>query len=315
MSLYLKYRPTVFDDIVGQDDAVKLLKAVVAMPKEDRPKVFLLAGASGCGKTTLARAFARAIGVDPSRTDFFEQDASKDRSIDTIRTMCNGMGNRPMSPKAEGRVYLIDECHQLLRPAQEALLKKCEDTPPGTYIFFCTTEPNSLGAALRSRCKCVTIKPLTTTQLIKNLRRVAAAEGIQATDDALIKIAENSNGSARVSLQLLESFMLQGDVDKAIELSAGVGEQVVVDTRALCKAIVNKQSSWDAVVDFCNRYRGQSEAVRQAVLGYLRACLLNSKSRTDRGRFITLIECFLEPHYDCGDAALVYQLAMAFELK
>ena len=86
MSLYLKYRPTTFDEVYGQDEAVKVLKAVVAMPKEDRPKVFLFGGASGCGKGTLAGVFARAIGVNPDGSDFRTMDASKDRSIDNTTT-------------------------------------------------------------------------------------------------------------------------------------------------------------------------------------------------------------------------------------
>ena len=315
MSLYLKYRPQTFDEVYGQDDAVALLKGVVAMPKEERPKVFLLAGASGCGKTTLAGVFARAIGVNPNSTDCVIQDASKDRSIDNIRRLCDSMGNRPMGRNAEGRVYIMDECHQLLRPAQEALLKKCEDTPPATYIFFCTTEPDSLGKALRSRCKCITIKPLSTNDLVTAISRVASAENIVISKGDMARLAEHADGSARVALQLLESYRIQGSAEKAIALSAGLGEQVVADTRALCQAIVDYNSSWSDVVEFCNKYRGQAEPVRQAILGYLRACLLRAGTKAKRTRFISLMECFLEPHYDCGDAALVYQMALAFELK
>jgi DNA polymerase-3 subunit gamma/tau len=316
MSLYLKYRPTTFDEVYGQDEAVKVLKAIVDSPQDKRPHVFLFGGASGCGKTTLAKVFARAIGVDPDTLNFRTLDASKDRSIERIRELSDQLAVRPMGSKAQGRIFLLDEAHQLLKPAQEALLKMCEDTPSSAYIIFATTEPEQLGKALRSRCKLITIKPLTVKPIYQNLKRVATAEGIRITDEDLQKIANNSDNSARVSLQILETYVLNGgDVNKAISMNGGTGEEMKVDTITLCRAIVSRSDDWNAVVDFCNKYRGQSEPVRQAILGYLRACLLKARDRRERVRFAGLIECFLEPHYDCSDAALVYQIATAFEVK
>lgn len=316
MSLYQKYRPTTFDEVYGQDEAVKVMKSIVEMPKEDRPKVFLLAGHYGSGKTSVAKVFARAIGVDPERSDFKTMDSSKDRSIDSIRQLCDCMGVKPMSRGADGRVFLIDECHALQKIAAEALLKKCEDTPPDTYIIFCTTEPDAMPKALRSRCKTITIKPLTPKAIYQNLKRVVKSEGITIQDEALQKIANNSDNSARVSLQILETYTLNGnDIDKAISMNGGIGEQLKADTINLCRAIVSRSDDWNAVVDFCTKYKGQSEPVRQAVLGYLKACLMKARSRSERVRFASLIECFLEPHYDCGDVALLYQIATAFECK
>lgn len=316
MSLYQKYRPTTFDEVFGQDEAVKVMKYIVEMPKETRPHVFLFGGASGCGKTTLAKVFARAIGVDPDTMNFQTLDASKDRSIERIRELYDKLSIRPMGSKAEGRIFLLDEAHQLLKPAQEALLKMCEDTPSSAYIIFATTEPDALGKALRSRCKTITIKPLTPKAIYQNLKRVVKSEGITIQDEALQKIANNSDNSARVSLQILETYTLNGnDIDKAISMNGGIGEQLKADTINLCRAIVSRSDDWNAVVDFCTKYKGQSEPVRQAVLGYLKACLMKARSRSERVRFASLIECFLEPHYDCGDVALLYQIATAFECK
>jgi DNA polymerase-3 subunit gamma/tau len=316
MSLYQKYRPTTFDEVFGQDEAVKVMKSIVEMPKEKRPHVFLFGGASGCGKTTLAKVFARAIGVDPDTMNFQTLDASKDRSIERIRELYDKLYIRPMGTKAEGRIFLLDEAHQLLKPAQEALLKMCEDTPSSAYIIFATTEPDALGKALRSRCKTITIKPMTEKAIYQNLQRVATAEGININNEDLQKIAKHSDNSARVSLQILETYTLNGcNIDKAISMNGGTGDEMKADTITLCRAIVSRSDDWSMVVDFCSKYKGQSEPIRQAILGYLKACLLKARNRTERVRFASLMECFLEPHYSCSDAALVYQIATAFEVK
>ena len=317
MSLYLKYRPKTFDEIIGQDEAVKLMKAVVAQKQEDRPKVFLFGGASGSGKTTLATVFARAIGCDPDHSDFMTLDASKDRSIDNIREVCDMMGTRPISRGAQARIFLLDESHQLLKPAQEALLKKCEDTPPQTIIIFATTEPEALGKPLRSRCKMVTIHPMTAKALYDNLIRVAKAENINISTDGLAKIAKASDNNARTSLQILENYTLNGgNVDSAISMCGGLGETLKIDTIEICRLIAARsKTGWEKVEPFCAKYKGQSESARQAILGYLRSCILKSKNAADRQRFSMLMECFITPHYDCADAALVLQIAHAFEVK
>ena len=316
MSLYLKYRPKTFDEIVGQPDAVKLMKAIVAQNPEDRPKVFLFGGASGCGKTTLATVFARAIGCDPNHSNFTVMDASKDRSIDRIRELCDMMGTRPIGKEAQARIFLLDECHQLLKPAQEALLKKCEDTPPQTIIIFATTEPDALGKALRSRCKIITINPMSNKSIYDNLNRVIRAEGIKIDDKDVIKIARASDGNTRVSLQILENYMLNGmNADNAISMCGGMGEELKVDTIEICRIIVGKrQNEWGKVAAFCAKYKGQGESARQAILGYLRSCILKSTTMKDRMRFATLIEVFSVPHYDCSDAALPMQIAFALEV-
>ena len=99
MSLYTDYRPQSFDDVFGQDEAVKLMKAILKQPHKDRPKVFLMEGPAGCGKTTMAMLFANAIGCDTALAglDFQVLDSSKDRGIDNIRAIADIMGARPMA--------------------------------------------------------------------------------------------------------------------------------------------------------------------------------------------------------------------------
>lgn len=207
-------------------------------------------------------------------------------------------------------------CHQLLKPAQEALLKKCEDTPPQTIIIFATTEPDALGKALRSRCKIITINPMSNKAIYDNLNRVIKEEGIKIDDKDIVKIAKASDGNTRVSLQILENYMLNGmNADNAISMCGGLGAELKVDTIEICRIIVGKKKNeWEKVATFCNKYKGQGETARQAILGYLRSCILKSQTATDRIRFAQLIEVFSVPHYDCADATLPMQIAFSLEV-
>ncbi|NCB28049.1 MAG: AAA family ATPase [Bacteroidia bacterium] len=316
MSMYNMFRPSTFEEVFGQEEAVGILKAVLAQPKEERPKCFLLCGQSGAGKTTLTRIFARMIGCDTNSMDFECLDASKDRSIENIRNFTDKMGSYPMSKKAEARVFVLEESHQLLKPAQEALLRKTEDVPPATYIFFCTTEPEALGKPLRSRCKTIVINPMSLRSLYMNLKYVAQKAGIGISDEDAQKIAKASEESARVSIQILENYKLNGgNVDAAIAMGAGINDKLKADTYSLCKALISKTAGWDMAVSFLKTYTGKSEDVRKAILGYLRACILNSRSTADRQRFVDLTTVFLDPHYSDAEVAITYMLAVAWDLK
>jgi len=316
MSLYNDARPETFDEVYGQEDAVELLKAVVAQPEAKRPKVFLLEGAYGCGKTTLVTVFARAIGVNPNTPDFQLLDASKDRSIDNIRSFVDMFGTYPMKSSAQARVFCIDECHQLLQPAQEALLKKCEDPPSKTIVCFCTTEGNKLGKALRSRCKVIPIKQMSARALYANLLYVANKFGIAISADDAKKIATSSDNAARVSMQILENYQLNGgNVDKAIAMQRGRGAQLTADTYNLCKQLVNEHADWSVASAFLKAYTGQEEPVRIAILNYLNTCVINTIDNRRRNYFLSLMDCFINANFYGGKAAVTYMLANAWNVK
>ncbi len=315
MGMYNEFRPETFDDIFGQDNAVNLFKSILKLPFEKRPKVFLLAGASGSGKTCIARIYASKMGVNPDGMDFRTLDGGKDRSIDRIRSEAELMGTNPMNRNADCRVYYIDESHQLLKASQEALLKVCEDVPPKTTVIFATTEPERMGKALKSRCKVVTINALSNKDMALNMVHVSKKADIKISTDDIKKLVLASDGNTRTSIQLLENYKLNGgDADKAVAM-VDVDKKMEADVRILCQGIIKSGARWDMVKSFMQTYKGQHEQVRQAIMAYLRACVLNSNKMADRQRFNMLLECFLQPFYGSEESGLVYQLANAWDLK
>lgn len=105
-----------------------------------------------------------------------------------------------------------------------------------------------------------------------------------------------------------------GNADEAAAMGA-IDSKLEADVRALCQAIVQHKGQWSMVKSFMTAYKGQYEQVRQAILGYLKACVLNSGNVKDRQRFNLLLECFIQPFYGNEEAGLVYQLANAWDMK
>ena len=195
-------------------------------------------------------------------------------------------------------------------------MKVCEEAPPKTTIIFATTLPEKLGSALKSRCKTITLNALSNKDMANNMLSVAKRAGIEVSIEDIKKLVLASEGNARVSMQLLENYSLNGhDVDAAVAMASGACSKLVADTYTLCRAIINRNSDWSMVKDFMGVYKGQHEAVRQAILGYLKSCILNSKTAKDRQRLTMLIECFVTPFYGNEEAGLVYQLATAWDIK
>ena len=170
--------------------------------------------------------------------------------------------------------------------AYEAFLKKTEKVPPMTYVFFCTTEGGKMPKALRSRCKVIPIQPMTPKAIYNNLLYVANKAGINLTEEDAQKIAMDSDNSARVSLQILENYSLNGgNAEKAISLQKGTSIKLEADTYKLCRAVISKTAKWDEIAQFCKVYSGSEEAVRIAILNYLNICMLNSRSMNDLKHF------------------------------
>lgn len=245
-ALYRKWRPMTFDDVVGQQHITDTLKHELACGRIGH--AYLFCGTRGTGKTTTAKIFARAVNcenpndgepcnkcdtcsgiIDGSIFDVYEMDAASNNGVDNIRELRDEVAYSPVGCKY--KVYIIDEAHMLTTAAFNALLKTLEEPPEHALFIMATTEPQKIPQTILSRCQRYDFKRIGTDDIAKRLKKVAAAEGINATEDALELIAELGDGSMRDALSVLERCAsFGGDELRCSNVSEIVG---IVDSDVL----------------------------------------------------------------------------------
>ncbi len=293
MSLYLKYRPKTLEDIQGNSKVVEPLDAMLSNVKTC-PHVFLLHGPTGTGKTTIGRIIATRLKCKGN--DFHEVDSADFRGIDTIRAIRSQLQYKSLESPCQ--VWLIDECHEMTRNAQSALLKMLEDTPKHVYFVLCTTDPQKLLPTIRGRCSQFMLSTLTDRQMFRLLRRVGNAEGEDVPKEVYDQIINDSLGHPRNALQILDQ-VLRVDVDQRLEV-AQTAAKVQSESIELCRALL-KGESWKRVKEILKGLKGQdAEAIRRVVLGYANTVLLSGENATAAQ---ILVE-FIEPFYNSGDPGL-----------
>ena len=198
MSWATKYRPKKFDGVVGQESAVALLQRSVEMG--DRQCV-LLAGPYGTGKTTLARAYARELGVKPAGVMYTELDAATHSGVDSVRNLLE----QAQYAFGDTQVIVIDEAQALSTAAQQAFLVAIEEGSPADFIF-CSSNPEKLNPALKSRLLPCYLKPVRREEIEERLRIIAVAEGIPYDAAGLAKLAVRSQGHLRDAITALETL-------------------------------------------------------------------------------------------------------------
>ncbi len=221
MSLYRKYRPQTFADVVGQNPVVQTL--VNAIKNDNVAHAYIFTGSRGTGKTTTARILAKALnctdrqGAEPcnkcsncqqitagSLLDVLELDAASNRGIDEIRELRETIRFQPTT--ASAKVYIIDEVHMLTKEAFNALLKTLEEPPAYVYFVLATTELEKIPPTIISRCQRFDFKRLPKPDLIEMLKNVCEQEKLTADAEALALIADEAMGGARDALSLLEQL-------------------------------------------------------------------------------------------------------------
>ncbi len=225
-----KYRPSTFDDLIGQEAMVRTLANAFAANRIHQ--AYLLTGVRGVGKTTTARILARAFNYDlPGRierpsidmpelgvhcqaimesrhVDVIEMDAASHTGIDDVREIIENARYRPVS--ARTKVYIIDEVHMLSKAAFNGLLKTLEEPPEHVKFLFATTEIEKVPVTVRSRCLRFDLKRIENDRLVAHLEKICALEDVTAEPDALALIARVAEGSVRDSLSLLDQAIAHG---------------------------------------------------------------------------------------------------------
>lgn len=270
MSLYHKYRPKDFSEIVGNEETVSALEAM--LERDDKPHSILFSGPSGCGKTTLARIVAGKLGC--KGVDFTEVDTADFRGIDTIRDIRMKSQYKPV--ESDVRVWLLDECHKLSNDAQNALLKILEDTPTHVYFILATTDPQYLIPTIKNRCQQFEVKPLNDKQMKKLLYRVVKNEGESIDREVYEQIVNDSQGSPRAALQILDK-VLAVEPEKRLAVARKEAEQQF-KTIELCRALLARKS-WKHISKILKSLESEDpEGIRRAVMGYMSKVLLNGEN-------------------------------------
>ena len=209
-----KYRPTTFDDVVGQPSVTSTLKN--AIQSNQLAQSYLFCGPRGVGKTTCARIFAKEINlfqntdqIDDFSYNIFELDAASNNSVDDIRNLTDQVRVPPQIGKY--KVYIIDEVHMLSQAAFNAFLKTLEEPPSHAKFILATTEKHKIIPTILSRCQIFDFKRVSNDDIVKNLKFVAQSENIKIEDEALFLIAEKSDGALRDSLSLFDRLVSFSD--------------------------------------------------------------------------------------------------------
>jgi len=301
-----KYRPNKFEDIVGNEEIVEVLKNHVS--NKEHPHVYLFSGPSGCGKTTLARILAKNMGITEN-VNYVEINAASARGIDTIREIQGEVNTAPFIDSC--KFYVFDESHKLTGDAQPALLKLTEDVPEHVYFVFCTTEPNSMIKPLLGRCSHYKVKPLDDVQMHTLISSIALKEsGVLIEEKIMIALINKAEGSSRSALKMFEDIIGCND-GLALEIIASysteeIDEQVLI----LCRKLVN--GTWPELLEvYKNTDISQPESIRRICLGYLHSCLVSTRKQQDVIKLAVLINELKQPVIDSGKAGLLGAFAQA----
>ncbi|MES2623215.1 MAG: DNA polymerase III subunit gamma/tau [Patescibacteria group bacterium] len=243
-SLYRKYRPETFKDVTGQDHIVRVLQS--AIEKKTPHHAYLFTGTRGIGKTSIARIFARELGVEPE--DITEIDAASYTGVDNVRELTESAMTLPfLSPY---KVYILDEVHMLSKAAFNAFLKGLEEPPRHVIYILATTELNKLPDTIISRCEVHTFRTPNIDILSKVIENVAEQEGYGIDAESIKLIAMTGDGSFRDTLGVLQKVMssIEGKKIELEKVEYIIGTPKVTSIDMLVDMAVAQDSAVDSVL-------------------------------------------------------------------
>jgi DNA polymerase-3 subunit gamma/tau len=217
-----KWRPQIFEDVIGQRPITQTLQNAISQKRVAH--AFLFTGARGVGKTSTARILAKSLNCETGPSinpcnqcktcheissgtsmDVIEIDGASNRGIDEIRELRENVRYTPA--KSRHKIFIIDEVHMLTREAFNALLKTLEEPPPHIIFVFATTEPHKIPSTILSRCQRYDFKRIPLKEIVESLKRITEEEKVRISQRGLLYLARESEGSMRDAQSLLDQVI------------------------------------------------------------------------------------------------------------
>jgi DNA polymerase III subunit gamma/tau len=287
-----KYRPQIFDDVLGQDHVVRTLKN--AITERRLAHAYLFVGPRGTGKTSTARILAKALNCvhGPTVTpcgvcdscreisqgislDVLEIDGASNNSVDQVRELRDNVRFAPVRGKY--KIYIIDEVHMLTSQAFNALLKTLEEPPAHVIFVFATTEPNKVLPTILSRCQRFDLRRIPTQVIARQLESIAKQEGVSLSIGAAEAIAIASEGGLRDAESMLDQLVAfcgnEINEDQVLEIFGLTSELVVAD---LARSIVNANAPAALRIIYDQAEAGKDlSRILGDLIGFLRYLLID----------------------------------------
>ena len=291
---YKAHRPKTFDEVVGQRAAVSQLEKMVEGNRV--PHTLIFSGPSGCGKTTLARIMATELNCGDF--DFNEMNCADVRGIDAVRQIRSVMGLAPRG--GDCRIWLVDEAHQLTNDAQNAFLKMLEDTPRHVYFFLCTTDSQKLLKTIRTRGTEIKVSAMPDDDVLAVLRNVVKASGVKISKEVAQRIVEQSEGSARKALVLMDQIANITDEEEQIAILSQ--KDIRSEAIMIARTLMRSGARWQEMATILKTCNDDAEGIRRLVMSYAASVLMNGKQDA---RAYKILVAFSEPFFNTGKPGLV----------